>query len=262
MRLPPRVILPFVLALHGLMAMGQWDLPVPLQLVGDSAADRQVIGLGDPLAPTDGLSAAASRNATVISGTTAGSNTLSISLTPTVPAYVPGMHLLIIPTVVNTGPATLSVDALPAVPLLKYGNQPLDSADLRPGIPADVVYDGAAFQWINPAHPACPPGYFPISREVCVQSTWNDPLNFYSANTFCGNRNARLCTMGEWYRGCAMPGGFLPTMTELEWVDHAANDTNLAKNVGYDSVNGLLGCKYGGHSQPLGLFRFRCCYDR
>jgi hypothetical protein len=163
---------------------------------------------------------------------------------------------------VNTGPATLDVNGLGAVPVVKHVDQPLDSADLHPGVPVSLAYDGAAFQVLTQLHPACPPGTEAISPDACVDLQSRAEVSFYQANVQCAARNGRLCTFAEWIHACQRNAAFLGTVLDYEWVDHAANDADKAKAMGIDSVTLLPSCQAGGLRIPTGMYRFRCCYDR
>lgn len=241
--------------------VAQWDVPTRIELNGTTPEDRQVTGLAPPQDPTDGTSAIAVRTQLATHGTATGIGAYSITLTPAPAAYTNGLRLSFEPAAVNTGAATLNVNGLGVVPLVKFGGVPLDSADLRAGVPVQVIYDGGAFQVVNQLHPACPPGYRAVGRDVCIEDMWHDSVNFYAASVWCEQHDARLCTIGEWYRACAMPGGILSSVVAFEWVDHAANHDNYAKRMGSNSSQ-QIGCELGGLAVPLALTRFRCCTDR
>lgn len=51
----------------------------------------------------------------------------------------------------NTGPATLKVNALAAVALIRPDGNPLQAGDVPNGSIARVVYDGTSFQLVAPA---------------------------------------------------------------------------------------------------------------
>lgn len=239
----------------------QWNLPTRLQLDGTDQQDRQLSGLAAPQDATDGTRAISQRDQTIQYGITSGSDQLALTLTPAPAAYSPGMMLSIEPSAANTGAATLNVNGLGAVPIVKSVSLPLDSGDLRPGIPAQLVFDGTAFQLISQWHPACPTGYMAISRDVCIEAAVHDSSNWFSATNQCVNSGARLCSMGEWYQGCAMPGGIFSSVLAFEWIDEAANNTSDAKLMGMDGL-GTIDCKNGGLATPLAQRVFRCCWDR
>ena len=242
-------------------AAGQWDVPAPIQFDGLMDQERQVLGLSAPVDAADAISAGLARNQGTTYAHAIGTDQLIITLTPPATAYTPGMQLSFVPENANNGPATLDVNGLGPIALVKFNGAVLDSADLRPGIPATVVHDGIAFQLISQSHPACPVGYMALSRDVCIQFTVNDSIGFLPANVRCVDRNARMCSFAEWYRGCSMPGGFGPTLAAFEWVDSAANDPGQAKRVGSNS-GGTFGCDQGGSTAPSSLHVYRCCYDR
>ena len=64
-------------------------------------------------------------------GQAQGSNALTLSLTPALAAYAPGLRVIMVPTALNTGDASVDIDGLGPVPLRKNVNVILDSADLR-----------------------------------------------------------------------------------------------------------------------------------
>lgn len=243
-------------------AHGQWELDGRLVLDGDSAADRRVTGVAGASAPQDGTTPADHRAQLLVEAEAQGLDQLNVTLDPAPGAYVPGLGLAFVPQAANTGPVTLDVNGLGPRDVLGMGSQPLDSANLRPGMPVHVVYDGAAFQVVNAMDPACPTGYLPVSTSVCIQAQPNGPLNVYAAAGFCTQRGARLCSFGEWAAGCAMAGGFLPSVSDFEWVDHAANDANKVKRMGWDAVLQEASCTQGGLALPSTATPFRCCYER
>lgn len=244
------------------VAGAQWDLPVPLQLDGGADADRRVSGLGTPLAEDDGVSVHTLRTQAVHFAETQGTDALSITLQPPLPAYTPGMALGFVPTAANSGAVTLAVDGLAAVPLTKGTGQPLDSADLRPGIPVRVVYDGATFQVLSQLQRGCPTGSIAVNQRTCIDVEDRGDRNFYASSNQCHERGGRLCRWQEWVLACEMPGGIQPTVMDFEWVDHGANDNNLAKRVGFNEATLEQDCRGGSHRIPTGLARQRCCYDR
>ena len=68
----------------------------------------------------------------------------SITVAPAPTALAAGNRYLFLPGAANTGPATLQVNTLAAVPLRNRG--PLVGGELQPGVAVTVVYDGANFQ--------------------------------------------------------------------------------------------------------------------
>jgi hypothetical protein len=253
------------LALAMIVASGacaQWTVPTTLQLDGPTGADKQVHGLASPVQPTEGANTVADRNSTVSMQDAAGINDLTMSITPAPTALVPGMRVIIRPISTNTGAVTLDVNGLGAHAVLKYVNAPLDSADLRSGVPIQLVYDGASFQVATQLYPGCPTGTKAVGRTVCIEVTSREPANWYSASALCVNDGMRLCGFSDWIQACLQFDNIFSTVLDYEWVDEAANSTNLAKLMGVNEVTLLPDCRAGGHRVPTSPQRFRCCYDR
>jgi hypothetical protein len=245
-----------------LRASAQWNVPDRIILDGSTPADRQVHGLAAPQSGTDGASAATDRHSTAAFATATGVDALSIALSPAPIALTPGLRIVLLPTAVNTGAVTIQVNGLPVADVHKLLDQPLDSADLRPGLPLELVYDGAVFQVASQVHPGCPPGYKALGRTACVEAVSREPLNWYAANVACANEGKRLCGFSEWMQACLQNDNIFGTVVDYEWVDEAANSTNLAKLMGVNETTLLPDCKSGGHRVPTSTQRFRCCYDR
>ena len=256
-----RIAMIITLVLCAVNISAQWDVPTNVVLNGTTEADRQVTGLAVPNAATSGVSAITDRSLSATLALATGTDQLTLDLQPTIAAYSAGMQLTFVPQNANTGAVSLDVDGLGPLAVVKEAGQPLDSADLRPGVPVLVVHDGSSFQVVSQVVPGCPAGFMAASREYCIETQPGDTLNWYAANVVCANKNARLCSFGEWYHACAMNGGILPSVVAYEWVDSAANDTNKAKRVGQNSTL-TIGCELGGPAVPLTTTRFRCCYDR
>ncbi|MBP6574063.1 MAG: hypothetical protein KA230_06425 [Flavobacteriales bacterium] len=243
-------------------AWAQWNVPVPLVLDGASTDDRQVKDLSLPTEVDHGANAASVRERSTTYAVAQGVDDLTVALVPTATAYTAGMLVSISPVSTNTGGSTLNIDGLGTMPIMKFTNLPLDSADLRAGVPALMVFDGAAFQLISQTGIACPPGFLDVSRDVCVEAVPYGPANWYTAVSQCSARGLRLCGWADWFRGCSMPGGFVNTIVEYEWVDSAANDNNHGKRVGLETGTTNPDCYAGGTQIPLGMNNFRCCYNK
>lgn len=243
-------------------AEAQLELPKPLVLDGAAPAQRQVTGLAAPLQGDAGVSANADRTNATAFAQAQGTNALTLALTPTLTAYAPGLRVIMVPTAVNSGDATVDIDGLGPVPVRKNVNMALDSADLHPGVPVTMVYDGATFQLVNQTYPGCPVGYSAISPDVCIADQSNDSLSWFAAVRYCADRGARLCGFQEWIQGCLKLPAFVGTVSDYEWVDSAANYTNMAKNMGWTDTATAGDCHAGNRQLTTAKFRSRCCYDR
>lgn len=248
--------------LLGIGSSAQWTVPATVQLDGPTGADRQVLGLATPLQPTNGANAVTDRTASVSMAEATGVNALTLTLSPPPTGLVPGMRVIVLPSATNTGAVTLDVNGLGLRPVYKDINVPMDSAELRAGVPVQVIYDGAAFQLSTQMYPACPTGTKAVGRTVCIEQTSREPLNWYAANTACTNAGLRLCGFADWMQACLQADNILGTVVDYEWVDEAANSTNLAKLMGINETTLLPDCRAGGHRIPTSTQRFRCCFDR
>jgi hypothetical protein len=195
-----------------------------------------------------------------------GTDLLVGTLDPAPTAYVTGMVVTLLPIEKNRIGAQLDLNGLGAVPLLRSNGAPVDSSDLVPGSPARVVFDGTGFRMLGSIRLPCPPGYTSPARDFCIADTSQSAETFFQANMDCRFQRARLCTISEWVTACNMLPGFLPSVTDFEWVDHAANHTSNAKLIGYgsDGVSTVyaFGCRQGLHDLPSNPYRFRCCTSR
>ena len=266
MRTPFRtgLVIPFLL--WGTVELpAQWELPVPLNLTGANPNDRQVNGLTTPAASSDAVSLNAARELVYARTTVTGNTALLGQLTPSLAAYIPGMLVTIIPTLANAAAPTLDLNGLGPHFIVKPGNIPLLAGDLRPGIPVRVAFNGTYSVLASATHIPCPTGYSSPHHALCIQAEPQAAATFYSAASICVEQGARLCTISEWSHACHMLSGFFATVSEAEWVDHAANYNSGAKLVGVGIDGGEAvgsGCNFGGQNTPTTPARFRCCIDR
>jgi hypothetical protein len=242
-------------------AAAQWTVPAPIVMDGPEATDRRVTGLAVPQDQDHGANLDAERYNTVRSGMAEGIDALTVDLYPALDAYRPGLRLTLIASATNEGDVTVDVNGLGSVPVRKDVVLPLDSADLRTGVPFDLVYDGSVFHVTNQVHPSCPSGFIPVGREVCVETAPHAASGWYAAARQCTAQGHRLCSFAEWMAACLMPNGIFPSVMDYEWVDSAANSLNYAKLMGNSDVLGL-DCRAGSHRIPTGSAMYRCCSDR
>lgn len=248
------------------IAQGQWDVPVPLVLNGGTEDERQVLGLADPVDSTAAVSLATARDNATTYALATGSTVLTATLAPAPNAYAAGMVVHILPQQANRPGAQLDLNGLGPRPLAKQGGLPLDSADLFPGIPARLVYDGTMFLLLGNSYLPCRTGFRAVAREFCIEDSSRAALTFYSAAQACTQMGARLCTFSEWTHACRSIPDFMGTVPSFEWVDSAANSATDAKRVGQGSDGSTnpesAGCAYGGTSLPTNTARYRCCTNR
>jgi hypothetical protein len=87
-------------------------------------------------------------NAVKVLASVAGTNTITGSLTPDLASYSAGMLVILTPANNNTGATTLNIDSLGALDIQKADGDALVSGDLVAGIPALLVLDSGADDWI------------------------------------------------------------------------------------------------------------------
>lgn len=247
-------------------AYAQLELPVHLELNGTSEAERQVSGLADPTNLDAAVSAEAARSQVLTSATTTGTSTLIGTLQPNPGPVVAGMLVTLIPQETNVTGAQLSLNGTGPFPIVKWGNVPVDSADLTVGVPNRLVFDGTHFQLIHWNARPCAAGTMAGSALYCIDEAPLATGTFYDAATTCSTRGGRLCSFNEWSSACRRNPSFLPSVAGYEWIEDAANNPNDAKLVGQgyngpDIMEGVA-CEYGWTTAPLGVHRYRCCYNR
>jgi hypothetical protein len=94
----------------------------------------------------------AQKNAVKVLASVAGTNTVTGSMTPDLTAYSAGMLVVLTPANTNTGATTLNIDSLGALDVQKYSGEALAAGDLVVGVPALLVLDTGAddFILLNP----------------------------------------------------------------------------------------------------------------
>ena len=248
------------------ISFAQWELTTPLVLDGPQVADRQAVGLADPLLPDAAMSLRAARSGTANLATVVGSGSLVGELLPAPIGYQPGMIVTVVAATPNAAAATLDLNGLGPRLILKQGAIALASGDLKPGIPARLIYDGEYFRLLSSTQLECPTGFKAVTHGYCIADQAQPAMNFFQAARNCVTQGARLCTINEWSYACRELPGFLSSVAAAEWVDHAANNGNGAKLVGAgsDGENAVQGsgCNYGGQSPPTAAFGYRCCANR
>ncbi len=210
--------------LVALCAQGQWDVPVPVVLNGSTAQQRQVLGLADPVDSTSAVSLAAARDNASTYALATGNVVLAADLAPAPTVYTTGMVVHILPQQANDQGALLDLNGLGPRPIAKQGGLPLDSADLFPGVPARLVYDGNMFILLGSTYLPCRTGFKAVAREFCIEDSSHAAVNFYDAVQTCTQMGARLCTFSEWTHACRSIPDFMGTVPSYEWVDSAANN--------------------------------------
>lgn len=99
----------------------------------------------------DTLAVAVQRGVWNYAVATGSANALSANLlvAPANNAATEGMPIRISPTLANTGAATLSINGLPPLPIIRQGGGDLRAADVVPGLILSLVGTGSAFQVVG-----------------------------------------------------------------------------------------------------------------
>ena len=85
----------------------------------------------------------------ILSGV-ANTNGITGSLTPAITTYATGMMVVFKPIGANSAAVTIAINGLTAKSITKFGATALVAGDLATDVPAFIIYDGAAFQLLNP----------------------------------------------------------------------------------------------------------------
>lgn len=123
-------------------------------------------------------------NAPSTLGSVAGTNTITGSLTPALTAYTAGMVVVFTPANSITGATTLNINGLGALDVQKGNAQALVSGDMLAGIPAYLVLDSGADDWIllNPQTPSVTglsvSGNVTINGTLTTDNTTADEVGF------------------------------------------------------------------------------------
>lgn len=83
----------------------------------------------------------------IIGGGTANAQT--VTLAPVPASYYTGMVVVYLPLAANTGATTLNVNGLGTKNIFAYGAALL-GGELQTNVPAELIYDGTQFQFLNP----------------------------------------------------------------------------------------------------------------
>ncbi|MCW5898862.1 MAG: hypothetical protein KIT10_06295 [Flavobacteriales bacterium] len=256
----------YLALIASIATQAQWDVPVRLVLEGPEAGDRQVTGLADPQQRDAAVSLEAARVNVLTHASGTGSTGITAQLPVTPDTYVNGMVITLVPDTANVAGATLDLNGLGAVPILRRNGQQVQAGDLWAGAPVRLAFSDGAFRIISDMPTPCPPAFSVGGTHYCIADTSQAPVPFLQANLICDQQGARLCTFWEWVNRCLADPQFFNSVPDFEWVDHASNSGDQAKRLGYGS-NGVnadpgQGCNYGGTQVHTNPSRFRCCKDR
>lgn len=239
-------------------------IDAPIELTAPSPSGRQVLGLSDH-EPNSLLSAGHE-----VSGIyrTAETTWIGGIWQASVPAWgtslAPGAHLVLIPAEGGEGDVLLSVNGLPAAPVIFEPGWPVTSGDWPQATPLSVVYDGSSWQVMNGTGNAprpCPDGLVAIDRNYCMEVAEHDSVFIHDAAVACRAAGLRLCRWSEWFLGCEQHGvlGLANMLNGHEWINDTANEEGYFRVMGHSSSHcRSVANKLGATTR----IRYRCCYSR
>ncbi|MBK6476392.1 MAG: hypothetical protein IPF95_17055 [Flavobacteriales bacterium] len=215
----PRISLFSLLILIVLTCSGQLDVPVRIELNGLQSGDRQISGLAFPATPDAAMSAEAVRSNSTTFTQVSGTSILSGDLNPPISSYAAGLVVQVVPLSANWSNAQLNLNSLGSRPIHKAGVMSLDSADLWPSVPTQMIYDGQNFIILGTVSIPCKAGFHVGGREYCIEDSSRSPLTFSNAAIACNDIGARLCKNSEWVYACrSEPSFFLLFSITNGWM--------------------------------------------
>lgn len=251
-----------ILLLCCIQSNAQFTLDTRLRMSGDSLADKQILGVADPITSSDGVNAGNALRQELVYGEINGGSAIILNPTPAVPSYANGMILSFALLSTADSAVSLNVSGNGPIPILRNGTLALDSGVLIPNRPYHVIFSNGVFHLLTGLETKCPDGFEPVTSDYCMETQPTGAANFFLAARLCSDRGGRLCTMGEWMRGCKKLN-LQPSISAWEWVDSAANNSGDAKAMGLDqATQSSPDCEYGRPLLPTLSANTRCCFSR
>jgi hypothetical protein len=241
--------------------LAQVEVDKSVQLTGTSASEKQITGVADPTTNANLVNAATAQSNSMNYAMATGTDSLLFSLTPAIGSYNAGLMVNFMAPNTNTGAIELNVNNLGYVPLKKEVTRDIVVGEIKAGKVYTAIYDGSNFQLITPIERACPAGFVDVNDKFCIEIDESSTIElFWDATIDCMDRNARICTWGEWYYACQNASLGLNDMTNnFELVNTAVNSTDQILTVG----GSVLGCEGRvAINSKLTSARYRCCYSK
>ncbi len=245
------------------LGVSQVQVDKPILLEGPDGASRQVSGLRDPAGEGDALNARSLQYGSYQYAEVLGGDEWLASFSPSISSLFAGMRLLLRVQGGSTGPTTLNVDGLGALPVRKDGSRPLDAGDIAPGETVSLVFDGGVFQLISSRRmdrKPCPPGTAAVGELYCIETQEHDSTDYPTASIACGGQNMQLCSWSQWYVACTRASelGLQTMIGNWEWTNSPANSDIQARVVGQSS------CTHAATTNGWDVANrfFRCCFRR
>lgn len=212
----------------------QVAVDAPIVLSG-APEQRAIDGLAPPTHGTSAITVEGSVLATYMWATSSqNGNLINLSTSPSVSQYADGLNLRFLVDAPVWGPLTVSVDGLPALPLVNPDGLPLHRGQLESGTVAEVLLAAGQFILLSGPERSCPAGYSRVNDELCIETNPPSTAGTWSwAVAQCASRGGNLCTWGEYAAACMILGSQLGGMhTNWEWIDDTSNHTQGADSAG------------------------------
>jgi len=130
---------------------GAYGLDWQVNGVNAMRLDPTVINFYQPVEAAGSVSQTA--GATFYLGTTAGTNTITVTATPAYTAYTAGAMYNFKAGGTNTGAATIAINGMAAKAIVKRASTALVANDILTGGMYQLIYDGTSMHLMNPAVP-------------------------------------------------------------------------------------------------------------
>lgn len=218
--------------LTSIVASAQVDIDRPVNFTNQNPDERQLLHVGQPIHPHDGVPLEAFRNGTVTNGIATGHNVIEVDLFPDVQAYVNGLMLTFVAAQPNTDTVYVNVDGLGDVLVLRSDALPLDPEDILTGQIVILTYLNGQFVMRSRSSSRCPSNTVKVNESYCIDLDESAQANFYDASKNCNDRGGRLCKWDEHFYACQRTDlGLLSMADNWEWIDDTSDHTHTADQV-------------------------------
>ncbi len=183
-------------------------------------------------------------------------DTIVLNTTPMISALRDGLLLRFRSPVSPATALWIRVSDLLPHPFQRPDGMPVNHADLKAGVVAEVVFNDGRWTYLNPSSRSCPTGSLAVNSTFCIDAEQTAGLEFYEAIRHCGERGGKLCSWGEYVAACSLVGTSLAVLfDEWEWLDDTANHTHTALQAGRTS------CQSQRSTNVWVTGDTRCCYQ-
>ncbi len=165
------------LLMFGSSGLTQVEVDKPIQLTG-TGSNAKITGIDEVTGSKDATSVKSIQAGGLIFATTGGTaDAIELTLDPAPDGYLVGMTVHFRAAGNNTGPVSVDVNGIGAVPLHKYVTEPLEAGDILSGQMVIMMFDGSAFQIMSKlgTPPAVAVSNLDYDLSVDKTSTYTNP---------------------------------------------------------------------------------------